>query len=118
MGEPSTFACPECHGVLLQMKEAGRVRFRCHTGHAYSAESLLAEISEGIENALWNAIRSMQEGALLMQELGTHVETHTAGDGTPLIGRGEQLMQQADTLREMVTSTVPRTNKGEEAANR
>jgi two-component system, chemotaxis family, protein-glutamate methylesterase/glutaminase len=119
MGQPSTFACPECHGVLLQMKEAGRVRFRCHTGHAYSAESLLAEISEGIENALWNAIRSMQEGALLMRELGTHVETHAAGGGTPLIGRGRQLMQQADTLREMVTSTVDRgTNNTEEAANR
>ena len=36
IGEPSTFTCPECHGVLLQLKEAGRVRFRCHTGHAYS----------------------------------------------------------------------------------
>ena len=49
IAEPSPFACPECHGVLLQVKEGGRARFRCHTGHAYSAESLLADIREQVE---------------------------------------------------------------------
>ena len=107
VGEPSTFACPECHGVLLQTKEGGRLRFRCHTGHAYSAESLLSEISEGIEDALWNAIRSLQEGALLLKELGGHVDSvHRPGGGTQLTSRGDELMRQADTLRQMVTSTV------------
>jgi len=38
LGEPSNYACPECHGVLLQMKEGTLFRFRCHTGHAYSIE--------------------------------------------------------------------------------
>jgi two-component system chemotaxis response regulator CheB len=35
-GEPSIYACPECHGTILQLKEGENVRFRCHTGHAYS----------------------------------------------------------------------------------
>jgi two-component system chemotaxis response regulator CheB len=105
MGEPSTFACPECHGVLLQVKEGERVRFRCHTGHAFSPESLLAEISDGIENALWNAIRSMQEGALLLRTMGQHVDRrHVRGGGAALAARGDELLRQADTLREMVTS--------------
>jgi two-component system, chemotaxis family, protein-glutamate methylesterase/glutaminase len=105
MGEPSTFACPECHGVLLQVKEGERVRFRCHTGHAFSPESLLAEISDGIENALWNAIRSMQEGALLLRTMGQHIDQrHVRGGGAALVARGEQLLRQADTLREMATS--------------
>lgn len=34
LGKPSSYACPECHGVLLQLKEVDRIRFRCHTGHA------------------------------------------------------------------------------------
>jgi two-component system chemotaxis response regulator CheB len=105
MGEPSTFACPECHGVLLQVKEGERVRFRCHTGHAFSPESLLAEISDGIENALWNAIRSMQEGALLLRTMGQHIDQrHVRGGGAALAARGEELLRQADTLREMATS--------------
>ena len=57
LGPPSPYACPECHGVLLQVEEEGRVRFRCHTGHAYSADSLLASINEAIEDALWNTVR-------------------------------------------------------------
>ena len=107
MGEPSPIACPECHGVLLQMTEGGRIRFRCHTGHAFSAESLLAEITEGIESALWNAIRAMQEGAILLKQIATHVDQrHFAGGGAPMRDRREELLRQADTLREMVTSSL------------
>ncbi|MDQ3744203.1 MAG: chemotaxis protein CheB, partial [Acidobacteriota bacterium] len=61
LGEPSLYACPECHGVLLQLKEENRIRFRCHTGHAYSPESLIAEIDEAIEDSLWSALRSVEE---------------------------------------------------------
>ncbi|HEX8115863.1 MAG TPA: chemotaxis protein CheB, partial [Pyrinomonadaceae bacterium] len=36
LGEPSNYACPDCHGVLLRMKAEGPMRFRCHTGHAFT----------------------------------------------------------------------------------
>jgi two-component system, chemotaxis family, protein-glutamate methylesterase/glutaminase len=105
MGHPSTFTCPECHGVLLELKEAGRIRFRCHTGHAYSAESLLADVSDGIERALWNTIRSMQEAALLLRQLGEHANSqHAPGSGQALLDRGAELLRQADALREMAAS--------------
>jgi two-component system, chemotaxis family, protein-glutamate methylesterase/glutaminase len=82
LGEPSNYACPECHGVLLEMKEADRVRFRCHTGHAYSLESLMAEIDQAVEDSLWIAIRSIQEKELLMRKVAEHVrgtdEAHAA----------------------------------------
>jgi two-component system, chemotaxis family, protein-glutamate methylesterase/glutaminase len=106
LGEPSAFACPECHGVLLQVKEGSHIRFRCHTGHAYSAESLLAEIRDQIEVQLWNAIRAMQEGDLLMRAMAAHVEdAHAATDSKALRERAEELQRQADTLRQMVTSS-------------
>ena len=108
LGRPSPFACPECHGVLLQVEEGGRIRFRCHTGHAYSAESLQAEIGEAIEVALWNAIRSLQEGTLCLQRMAQHQDTAHAGDeAAALMARAREMEQQADTLREMVTSAAP-----------
>jgi two-component system chemotaxis response regulator CheB len=108
LGEPAMVACPECHGVLMQVKEAGRRRFRCHTGHAYSAESLLAEISEGVEVAVWNALRSMQEGSILMRQMAAHAETaHDNGDGARLEARARELERQANELRTMVTSAPP-----------
>jgi two-component system chemotaxis response regulator CheB len=108
LGEPSKIACPECHGVLTQIKGAGPMRFRCHTGHAYSAESLVSEISEGVEVALWNAIRSMQEGSILMRQLAAHDgEAHTPGEQARLVARARELDEQADQLRRLVTSTPP-----------
>ena len=105
LGEPSPFACPECHGVLLAVKEGSQIRFRCHTGHAYSAESLLAEIRDQIEVQLWNAIRAMQEGDVLMRTMAAHVDLHSATDSQTLRERADELQRQADTLRQMVTSS-------------
>jgi two-component system chemotaxis response regulator CheB len=31
IGKPSPYACPDCHGVLLELAEGGRVRFRAQT---------------------------------------------------------------------------------------
>ncbi len=70
--QPSPYSCPECHGVLMSIREGGRVRFRCHTGHAFSADALLATISEGIEESLWSAIRNVQESVILLNHMGDH----------------------------------------------
>jgi two-component system chemotaxis response regulator CheB len=107
ISEPSSTACPECHGVLMQLKEGDRIRFRCHTGHAYSAESLLAEIQEQVEVQLWNALRATQEGVLLMRAMAEHVDEHPATASTTLRERAEELHRQADTLRQMVTPGAP-----------
>jgi len=71
-GELTPFTCPECHGVLFQMKDAARPRFRCHTGHAFSSDSLLASVTENIEESLWNAIRCIEESVMLLNHLGHH----------------------------------------------
>ena len=80
-GDPSPFACPDCHGVLLKLDEDGRVRFRCHTGHAYSIESLVAGATEGIEHALWTAIRALEEAALIMDHSADHLAERHGGNG-------------------------------------
>lgn len=68
-GEPSQFACPDCGGVLWEMKDAGMLRFRCRVGHAYTAQSLDAQQAEGVEGALWAAIRALEESASLARQM-------------------------------------------------
>lgn len=72
LGPLSPYTCPECSGVLMQLQEGGILRFRCHTGHAYSVESLLASIGESIEKTLWNTVRALEENMLLLRHLGGH----------------------------------------------
>ena len=69
-GELSPFTCPECHGVLAMLREDRILRFRCHTGHAFSADTLLEAGSEAIEARLWDAVRAVDETVMLLSRLG------------------------------------------------
>ena len=74
MGELTPFTCPECHGTLVRLVEDNIIRFRCHTGHAYTASSLLAEISESVEELLWQSARAAEEMLMLQKSLAEHLE--------------------------------------------
>jgi two-component system chemotaxis response regulator CheB len=69
LGPISPNTCPECHGVLVRMQEGSIVRYRCHTGHAYSLQTLLADVNEKIDTTLWNALRVIEERILLLREM-------------------------------------------------
>lgn len=101
LGDPSIYACPECHGVLLQMKEAAPLRFRCHTGHGYTLESLLSEMDEVIEDSLWNAIRALEERAMLMRQASAHAR-QVHGDGAHLLESAEETQRRANLVRQAV----------------
>ena len=45
------------------------VRFRCHNGHAFSLNTLLAEINASIDRGIWDAVRALEERGLLLSDL-------------------------------------------------
>ena len=100
IGPPSVFTCPECHGVLMRFDEGGRRRFRCHTGHAYSRESLLTSIDESIQSALDNALRSLEEGQMLIDEM--LAAPRQAGETGPIEVRLDRAKSHAATMRELI----------------
>jgi two-component system, chemotaxis family, protein-glutamate methylesterase/glutaminase len=69
LGRPSGFSCPECHGVLWELKDGELVRFRCRVGHGFSSDSLVAVQGDDVEAALWTAYRTLEERAALCRKL-------------------------------------------------
>jgi two-component system, chemotaxis family, protein-glutamate methylesterase/glutaminase len=61
-GPPSGYTCPDCNGSL-QLVGAGN--YRCRVGHAWTPEALLRARDVEAENALWVALRSLQEKSQL-----------------------------------------------------
>jgi two-component system chemotaxis response regulator CheB len=107
ISEPSTFACPECHGVLMKLKEGGPIRFRCHTGHAYSIDSLVLAISAAIEESLWIAIRALEEGDMLLRTVVEHVRGHTGNAAETLLIRAAEVRRQSEAIRKIVMEHEP-----------
>ena len=61
IGSPSTFSCPDCSGTLWKIAGTAPQRYLCHTGHAFTLESLRSTQSSATDAALWSAIRALQE---------------------------------------------------------
>lgn len=68
-GSPSAFTCPSCGGALWELAENGHLRYRCHTGHAYTQRSLMLDQDEAIEAALFSALRAVHEKSAALRRL-------------------------------------------------
>jgi two-component system chemotaxis response regulator CheB len=73
---PSGLSCPDCNGVLFEIPGRPAPRFRCRVGHAWTGEALALGQGDGVETALWTALRTLEERVALLNELAAHAETH------------------------------------------
>lgn len=108
LGAISANTCPECHGVLVRIREGSLIRYRCHTGHAFSLETLLVEVNEEIDQTLWAALRALEERILLLREL--EEAAGTRGDDVAAAryaGEGNGTAERAQRIREMVLAHKP-----------
>lgn len=101
LGKKSSFTCPECHGALVEIEEGRIVRFRCHTGHAYSIRSLLADVNEAIDSSLWDALRAAEERILLLRRMAQSA-TASGEPQTQASGQIAATEAQVDALRKIL----------------
>jgi two-component system chemotaxis response regulator CheB len=69
LGSQVPYNCPNCGGVLWEMNTPKTKRYRCHTGHSFTAPALLASQSEKIEEILWISLRMFEERKNLLNSM-------------------------------------------------
>ena len=69
LGKRSVLACPDCGGVMWEINEGDVTRFRCHVGHAYTAEPMSLALDENLRRALASAQRALEERVALARKL-------------------------------------------------
>ena len=107
-GELSPFTCPECHGVLTLLRDGRIVRFRCHTGHAFTASTLLEAVTEQAEDRLWEAVRTMDETVMLLNKMG---EEHARVGNTRAAEECFDKAREAHTRSQPIREAAMRTEK-------
>jgi two-component system chemotaxis response regulator CheB len=99
IGHQVPLTCPDCGGALWQLDQGNVLRFRCHTGHAFTAEVLLDKEQTSLEETLWVAIRMMEERKILLTSMASR------GSGLWSVQqeeRVEELKHHINRLREFL----------------
>ena len=95
-GPLSPITCPDCHGTMREITDGELVRYRCHTGHAYTLESLGAMQADAWERALYAAYRAQQERSMLLRRMAE-------GGGAELLQqRADSYEEGAELLRRLI----------------
>ena len=72
IGRRPVLACPDCHGVMWEIEDGELVRYRCHVGHAYTADMMDVAIDHDLDHALGSALRALEERIMLAQRMHDH----------------------------------------------
>ena len=120
-GKPSAFSCPDCGGVLWEIEDVHYTRFRCRVGHAFSPESVFSGQNDVLEEALWTAMKTLDESARLSKRLAAAER----GRGHSWMAarfedREKDARQHAEVIRRVLesgTSDVPQAHEEELQAN-
>jgi len=107
LATPASLGCPECGGTLWEMHEGPLTRFRCRVGHGYTANSLLDEQADVLEDALWAAVRNLEEQASLHRRLLARAE----GNGHVLSldryrDREQEATRRAEVVRRFLLTEI------------
>ncbi|WP_434559415.1 chemotaxis protein CheB [Pseudomonas sp. R1-6] len=104
VGAASGMSCPECGGALWEIG-ASPPRYRCHTGHSYTAAALFQSQNKTMEDALWVAIRALHEKQTLLDQLAERSKCNgrsKAVDEYELAR--EELNSHSAVLRELIAN--------------
>jgi two-component system chemotaxis response regulator CheB len=105
--KPSTFSCPSCQGVLFELNGEPAPRYRCRVGHAWSPGSLAAEQALTVEEALWVALRALEESAAMNRRLAEGAEQRERHRAAALYRAAyDKGKAEATRLRELIAEVT------------
>jgi two-component system chemotaxis response regulator CheB len=105
IGDPSSLTCPECSGAMWEIRRPGPVRYRCHTGHAFTARVLASLQSSTVEDAIWGAIRALHEQERLFTKIGERsLQAGLTDAAAEYKLKAELARKHSQSLRDVITA--------------
>ncbi|OON68143.1 hypothetical protein B0919_15190 [Hymenobacter sp. CRA2] len=111
LGHQVPMTCPDCGGNLWEMAHGEVHRYRCHTGHTFTAAALLDSTQHQLEESMWVALRMLEERKNLLNNMASRGEAPGAKLQEQ---RVEELKTHIDRLRQFLLNGSiggPRTHE-------
>jgi two-component system chemotaxis response regulator CheB len=99
LGRIVPLTCPDCGGNLWEVEHGQVLRYRCHTGHVFTGDSLLKSSQESLEETLWVAVRMMEERKNLLSSMASRGDTSYSVQQEERI---EEIKKHINRLREFL----------------
>ena len=103
LDDPVAVTCPDCGGALLRTELGTLTQFRCHIGHIYTAEVMIAAQFAALEWDLEAAMRALSERGELCRQM---VEKARSAGDDGMAAQWEAAMHEAKertgVLRELL----------------
>jgi two-component system chemotaxis response regulator CheB len=107
IADVAPLTCPDCGGVLSQMKDAQPIRFRCQVGHAYTAQTLQDTQENAVDEAVRVALRIIEERAELVSRMAKDARAADRWSMAEMHeGRAKEYRDYANILRKAVISSL------------
>jgi two-component system, chemotaxis family, protein-glutamate methylesterase/glutaminase len=94
--------CPECGGVMTVARMGKLREYRCHIGHRYGLQSMIAQKAEAVEDALNGALAQSEEmSALLEGSLSCAPSTSTRNicDEIAELRQAQEMIRRLTSMR-------------------
>ena len=92
LDDPVAVTCPDCGGALRRTELGTLTQFRCHIGHVYTAEVMVAAQFASMEWALEAAMRALSERGELCRQMA---DKSRQADDPALAERWAEAMREA-----------------------
>lgn len=105
IADQSDFVCPDCGGGLWAIKNDPTHRYRCHTGHVYTEQTLYEQHGDHLEQSVWVAIRMLEERRNMLALMASHASDRNEGESAILYRiRAEQMETHIGRMKTILTT--------------
>lgn len=107
LGKLAPMSCPECNGPLWEIDTDRIKRYRCHVGHGFTAKALMTSQDMALEQALWAAMRTMEERANLATVMAQNEEKQGRSKSAEIYhARAQDSQSHAQVIRQLLVEGV------------
>ena len=104
-GSPTGLSCPVCGGVLGEQADGDELKLECRIGHVVVLEALLDAKAAAVEDALWAAVRALDEKAALERRLSERAQQREDAEAAALHARVSRAAQRrAGIVRDVLVA--------------